>query len=124
MLLQSKKHEQLISFVREDLSRAMSPVADQSFWVKAGRFLQKPGIWAVLGYRLGRFLYQRRCLPARLLLLLYRILVLLPLKLITGIEIYPETKIGSGFYIEHYGGIFIALPQSSGATAQSSRASP
>jgi serine O-acetyltransferase len=40
--------------------------------------------------------------------LLYRILVLLPLKLITGIEIYPETKIGSGFYIEHYGGIFIA----------------
>lgn len=108
LLLQSKKHEQLISFVREDLSRAMSPVADQSFWVKAGRFLQKPGIWAVLGYRLGRFLYQRRCLPARLLLLLYRILVLLPLKLITGIEIYPETKIGSGFYIEHYGGIFIA----------------
>lgn len=73
-----------------------------------GRFIQKPGIWAVLGYRLGRFLYQRRCLPARVLLVLYQIFFLLPLKLLTGIEIYPETRIDSGFYIEHYGGIFIA----------------
>lgn len=107
-LLQREEYEPLRSYIREDLSRAMSPVADRSIWVKVGRFLQKPGIWAVLGYRLGRYLYQRRCLPARLLLVLYRILALLPLKLITGIEIYPETKIGSGFYIEHYGGIFIA----------------
>jgi glycosyltransferase involved in cell wall biosynthesis/serine acetyltransferase len=107
-LLQSGETERLLGLMREDLARAMSPVAGKSFWVKAGRFIQKPGIWAVLGYRLGHFLYQRRCLPARLILMLYRILVLLPLKLLTGIEIYPETRIGSGFYIEHYGCIFIA----------------
>ncbi|OPZ72202.1 MAG: Serine acetyltransferase [Firmicutes bacterium ADurb.Bin456] len=107
-LLEDEEPKRLLGLIKEDLTRAMSPVTGKSFWVKAGRFIQKPGIWAVLGYRLGHFLYLRRFLPARLLLMLYRILVLLPLKLLTGIEIYPETKIGSGFYIEHYGCIFIA----------------
>lgn len=86
----------------------MSCVAGRPVWVKLKRFLLKPGIWAVLGYRVGRRLYLYRNLPSRLLLTLYMFLVLVPLKLMTGIEIYPETKIGPGFYIEHYGTIFIA----------------
>lgn len=57
---------------------------------------------------MGRRLYLYRNLPSRFALALYMFLVMLPLKLATGIEIYPETKIGPGFYIEHYGTIFIA----------------
>ncbi|MFA4886333.1 MAG: serine acetyltransferase [Desulfotomaculaceae bacterium] len=98
----------LLKEIKEDLARAMAAVAGRNILVKTGRFFQKPGIWAVLGYRLGRCLYLYRCLPARFLLVLYKFLVMLPLKLVTGIEIYPETKIGGGFYIEHYGNIFIA----------------
>jgi serine O-acetyltransferase len=86
----------------------MACVAGRSIWVKISRFLLKPGIWAVLGYRVGRRLYLYGSLPSRLILMLYMLLVMIPLKLITGIEIYPETKIGAGFYIEHYGTIFIA----------------
>lgn len=98
----------LFKEIKEDLSRAMAPVAGKSTWVKIARFFQKPGIWAVVAYRIGRYLYLCRGLPARVLLALYQFLFLLPIKLMTGIEIYPETKIGSGFYIEHYGNIFIA----------------
>lgn len=98
----------MIMEIKEDLAVAMAPVRDRGIWVKIFRFLQKPGIWAVLGYRVGRRLYRWRCLPARLLLGLYKIMILVPLKLLTCIELYPETKIGSGFYIEHYGNIFIA----------------
>lgn len=94
--------------IKEDMGVAMAPVRDRSIWVKISRFFQKPGIWAVLGYRVGRRLYRWRCLPARIILGFYKILVMTPLKVITGIEIYPETNIGSGFYIEHHGNIFIA----------------
>jgi serine O-acetyltransferase len=98
----------LLNDIREDLKVAMACVSVRPLWVKISRFLLKPGIWAVIGYRLGRRLYLFRNLPSRLILMLYMFLIMLPLKLMTGIEIYPETKIGAGFYIEHYGTIFIA----------------
>lgn len=98
----------LLNDIKADLKVAMACVAGRPVWIKISRFLLKPGIWAVLGYRLGRRLYLYRNLPSRFFLMLYMLLVMLPLKLMTGIEIYPETKIGAGFYIEHYGTIFIA----------------
>lgn len=98
----------LLNDIREDLKVAMSCVSSRPIWVKISRFLLKPGIWAVIGYRLGRRLYLYHNLPSRLMLVLYMFFIMLPLKLMTGIEIYPETKIGAGFYIEHYGTIFIA----------------
>lgn len=98
----------LLNDIKEDLKVAFACVAGRSVWVKISRFFLKPGIWAVLGYRLGRRLYLYRNLPSRVVLTLYMFLVMLPLKLLTGIEIYPETKIGAGFYIEHYGTIFIS----------------
>lgn len=107
-LLSGPEVHSLFQEIKEDLARAMAAVAGRNILVKAGRFLQKPGIWAVLGYRLGRRLSLSRCLPARVVLGFYKVLVMLPLKLITGVELHPETKIGSGFYIEHYGNIFIA----------------
>jgi len=98
----------LLNDIKEDLKVAMACVANRSIWVKIKRFFLKPGIWAVLGYRLGRRLYLYNNPLSRFFLTLYMFLVLVPLKLVTGIEIYPETKIGPGFYIEHYGTVFIA----------------
>ncbi|MFH1045736.1 MAG: serine acetyltransferase [Candidatus Omnitrophota bacterium] len=63
--------------------------------------LQKPEIWAIITFRIGA------AIPQGILRSLYVFLFWVPMKIISGIEIYPQTKIGEKLYIIHHGGIFI-----------------
>lgn len=67
-----------------------------------GIFLQTPSLWAIISFRVGSMLMG---LPV--IRTLYIFLIWSPIRVLTGIEIYPRTNIGENFYIKHFGGIFI-----------------
>ena|SRR3989338_1465834 len=67
-----------------------------------GVFLQTPSLWAIISFRVGGIMMHIRFVRG-----LYIFLIWNPIRIITGIEIYPGTKIGENFYIKHFGGIFI-----------------
>ena len=70
--------------------------------------MRNEGVWAIWWFRFGQFLHNEARLPVRLLLELpYRIAE----KWIShtvGIHLNPANSIGPGFYIGHYGGIWIS----------------
>ena len=66
------------------------------------------GFWALLVYRFGRWRYGvRPALLRKPLSLLYKFLYKC-VQIITGIELPCEVPIGSGFVIEHSGGIVVS----------------
>ncbi len=66
------------------------------------------GFWALLVYRFGRWRYGvRPALLRKPLSLLYKLLYKC-VQIITGIELPCEVPIGSGFVIEHSGGIVVS----------------
>lgn len=67
-----------------------------------GVFLQTPSLWAVISFRVGAMMMHIKFVRG-----LYIFLIWNPIRIITGIEIYPGTKIGENLYIKHFGGIFI-----------------
>ena len=64
--------------------------------------LQTPSLWAVISFRIGSMLMDLYVIRT-----LYVFLIWNPVRMITGIEIYPRTVIGENLYIKHFGGIFI-----------------
>jgi len=67
-----------------------------------GIFLQTPSLWAVISFRIGSMLMNLYIIRT-----LYVFLIWSPIRIITGIEIPLQTKIGENLYIKHFGGIFI-----------------
>lgn len=66
------------------------------------------GFWALLVYRFGRWRYSvRPALLRRSFSLLYKFLYKF-IQIITGIELPCEVPIGTGFVIEHSGGIVVS----------------
>jgi serine O-acetyltransferase len=69
--------------------------------------LSSPGFWGVLSYRLHRGAYElprALQLPAKVVIKPFAIAA----RLITGIELPPETSIGPGLYIGHFGNIVLS----------------
>lgn len=66
------------------------------------------GYWAILCYRTGRHLYEHRLPPGlhHVVQLFYQFWFK-HIQIITGISIAPSVKIGPGFYIGHFGQIFL-----------------
>lgn len=95
----NKKAIQLLKKDMQNYYRQLGCKDNLSF---IASILQRPAIWAIITYRLGAALADHK-----ILFLLYTFLLWVPVKVITGIEIYPQTKIGENFYIIHFGGIFI-----------------
>jgi serine O-acetyltransferase len=66
------------------------------------------GFWALVVYRFGRWRYGvRPALLRKALSLIYKVLYKL-IQIITGIELPCEVPLGSGFVIEHSGGIVVS----------------
>jgi serine O-acetyltransferase len=66
------------------------------------------GFWAMVVYRFGRWRYTvRPMLLRKLLSIIYHVLFKL-IQIITGIELPCEVPVGSGFVIDHFGGIIIS----------------
>lgn len=77
-------------------------------YVAHGRQLGAQGFWAMLVYRFGRWRYGIRFAPLRKgFSLLYKVLYKF-VQIVTGIELPCEVPIGSGFVIEHSGGIVVS----------------
>lgn len=73
------------------------------------RFMMRTeGVWAVFWFRFGQYVRREASFPVRLVLEL-------PLQIAEkwightlGIHLYTATEIGPGFYIGHYGGIWVS----------------
>ncbi len=71
------------------------------------KLLVKPGVWAVLFYRVGRLLGHKSII-SKTFVALWDSSVITIVKIITGIELFSGTEIGRRLLIEHFGGIFIS----------------
>jgi serine O-acetyltransferase len=71
-------------------------------------FFENQGLWAMLCYRIGRHLHEHRLPPILRQIVggLYRI-YWQSIQVTTGIYIPPTVKIGPGFFVAHFGQIFL-----------------
>jgi serine O-acetyltransferase len=73
-----------------------------------GRDFGAQGFWVMLVYRFGRWRYGIRPAPLRKVLsFMYKALFKF-VQIITGIELPCEAEVGSGFVIDHFGGIIVS----------------
>ena len=94
----------LIQTLRADLSRHWSD--DAGVLANVQELLMAQGVWATMVYRGGQWIYARPSpltLPARLAYKLASKCV----EMATGISVPASARIGQGFYIGHFGSIFV-----------------
>lgn len=66
------------------------------------------GVWAIILFRFGQYLYQEAGFFARLLFKIPYELGAKIMGMAVGIQLVPPSRIGPGLYIGHYGGIHIS----------------
>lgn len=93
--------------LKEDLYRYFFLSQCSSFWTKLKILILTQGIWAIIVYRIGHLIERRNWKfsrkPLMGLLLCFQKII----EIATGISISFSAEIGRGFYIGHFGGIFI-----------------
>jgi serine O-acetyltransferase len=97
--------------VRADLLRLVDPGSryEDNRWRTlpiAHGFLDSLGAWAVVEYRFRRWV-RTLPTPARLALKPVSMVTRKAMEIIAGISISTDAEIGPGFYIVHFGGVFI-----------------
>jgi len=92
--------------IRQDLLRAYN-LAGGSRLSRIVELYRSPGVHAVVIFRFGHWLLSAP-LPARLLLMPIYLYLDHRLRAKWGIQIQRRVAIGGGFYIGHYGGIFVS----------------
>jgi serine O-acetyltransferase len=66
------------------------------------------GLWVMLVYRFGRWRYSvRPVLVRKVFSLIYKILYKV-IQIITGVDLPCEVEVGTGFIIDHFGGIVVS----------------
>jgi serine acetyltransferase/glycosyltransferase involved in cell wall biosynthesis len=82
---------------------------DSGFLKRLKTIMLTQGIWAVLMYRLGSWVYKRKKNKNMVSILLMPFCTVLSksTEILTGIQIPFSAKIGPGFYIGHFGCIFV-----------------
>lgn len=94
--------------LRADLARYFFNYGNPSRLKRLRIVTQTESIWAIWLYRFGQYLQEEAGLFTRLL---FKYPYMLSAKLIgftVGIHLFPQTRIGPGLYIGHYGGIWIS----------------
>lgn len=94
--------------LRADLARFFAhsekpPTRFQRFRI----ILKTEAIWAIWNFRFGQYLYQEAGPLTRVFFKIPYILSAKILGWMVGIHLSPQTRIGPGFYIGHYGNIWI-----------------
>jgi serine O-acetyltransferase len=92
--------------IKRDLQKAYS-LASGSTLSRITELCRSPGVLAVIVFRYGHWLLSRS-LPVKLLLTPPYIYLDHRMRAKWGIQIQRRVRIGGGFYIGHYGGIFIS----------------
>jgi serine O-acetyltransferase len=101
----------VLANVRADLVRLVDPGSryEDNVWstrAVLGGFLDALGAWAVMEYRFRRWV-RTLPLPAKLLLKPVSMVSRKSMEIIAGISISTDAEIGPGFYIVHFGGVFV-----------------
>lgn len=98
-------------YLKYDLYRYFYPTDNcnsRSLISKIKICMTTQGIWAISVYRFRRWLgYENKNKVVKLLLAPIGLALNLAIEIITGIHIEPELDVGPGFYIGHFGSIFI-----------------
>jgi serine O-acetyltransferase len=77
-------------------------------WQTHDRDLSRPGLWAMVVYRFGRWRYRIRPRALRMpFSFLYKLLKVFS-QVLTGIELPCEATVGRRFRIDHFGAIIIS----------------
>lgn len=92
---------------REDLERHFFYVRNASPGRKLQVALTTDGSWAAGVYRLGRAIETARLGPLKPLLLLVHWLLEVALRFICGIHLDSRAEIAPGFYVGHFGSIYV-----------------
>lgn len=88
------------TFLKADYKRAFEQTSYQGELRKTLHVWTSPGFQAIAVYRINRWLMQNKIPFIGLILQRW-------IEIMTGICIPPETKIGPGLFIHHFGGIVI-----------------
>jgi len=94
--------------LRADLGRYYAYLNPKTRGRRARIILKTEGIWAISIFRFGQYVYQEADPLARFFLKIPYELSAKLIGHIVGIHLAPRTNIGPGFYIGHYGGIWIS----------------
>jgi serine O-acetyltransferase len=93
---------------RADVDRYCTYRPDMKGPLKRFRIiLLTEGLWAIALYRFGQYLYFEAPSAVRALLWIPYEITHKVLELIVDIHLWPDTQIGSGLFVAHYGGIWI-----------------
>lgn len=92
--------------IKKDLQKAFS-LANGSTLSRITELYRSPGVHAVIVFRYGHWLLSRS-LPVKLLLTPLYLYLDHRLRAKWGIQIQRRVRIGAGFFIGHYGGIFVS----------------
>lgn len=93
--------------LRADVARYYAYMKPKTRRQRLRIVLLKEGIWAIALFRFGQYLYQE---AGRLTRFFLKIPYEMSAKLMgftVGIHLFPQTRIGPGLHIGHYGGIWI-----------------
>lgn len=97
----------LFDYIREDLKRYF--LKSNGFFERTKIVLLTQGIWAILIYRAGSYLYKRKSsYPFPSLLLHFLTLIQKFVEIVTGIVLPFTAEIGKGLYIGHFGSIIVS----------------
>jgi serine O-acetyltransferase len=100
-----------LTYLKYDLYRYFYPndeVNEISIWEKIKIIIFTQGIWALIVYRLRRWVFTEcgNRIVKRILSTIGTLFQLL-VEITTGILIMPQAEIGPGLYIGHFGGIMV-----------------
>jgi len=108
--------------LRADVARYLAHSTEPlSRYRRLRTVLESEAIWAISVYRFGQYLYHDAGRFPRLLFKLPYLWTAKLIGLVVGIHLFPETPIGPGFYIGHYGGIWISPLATLGANCSISQ---
>jgi serine O-acetyltransferase len=93
---------------RADLGRYFRYAHAETFWERLRIAVHTEAVVALAVYRFGRWLKDEAPAPARLALKLPHSLVHDGVRVVLGICLSPDARIGPGLYIGHSGGIWVA----------------
>ncbi|WP_370458966.1 serine O-acetyltransferase [Aggregicoccus sp. 17bor-14] len=91
-----------------DLSRYLGARAPGTRLQRLGVLLRTEPLWALATFRFGQYLHEEASRPVRLLCKLPFALAHRAVSWGLGIHLYPQTQVGPGLYIGHWGGIWVS----------------
>ena len=91
-----------------DLSRYMGKAGPGTRLQRLKVLLRTEPLWALATFRFGQYLREEASAPVRLLCKVPYALAHRVVELGLGIHLFPQTQVGPGLYIGHYGGIWVS----------------